>query len=699
MASKRDIDRQTRKTRGEKAVSRRDFVKGGAAAGVGGAAAVLSSSGTALAQGVSPADAIRWDYEADVVIIGGGCTGLPAAIRARDLGASVIVVDQNFDLGGKMLHSGGQVSFGGNDPLQQRDIKGERDPEGFVTVPRLHSIEELTEDPDVLFRDHTDWSVMDSAAQAPYRYNERDLHRAYADNCGAARAFLMQNYVRFGRISGTHGNGGMSRARRAVTFLMEGPTTDIKKGTITAKDAGIRGVSSSHFAPRFMEDGSKVVGPGSRINGAALSRGLEFAAREKGVRFILNRHMDELIREQQFSGRVVGIRASYSPRLHPQTGQRLESLWQNGNVDERRETVYIRARKAVIIGSGGHGANPQFRSMFYPAWREPAFVSSGWAMLGPRGQDASGIIAGMRVGANLAGMHQNLSYGSTFHFPGTLATRDPYTDMLPGHPTFPFRGSTGIALGPNSFQHLIAVNQVGKRFYNEMLVTVREGGAAFPAGPSKGQPNSGMAHKPLDWRNASIENVRKTYAEPNSVHAAVAMNEGSQAPDYFSGPIWAIFDRAAVERDKWNIDPPFTSPTNGFFFSADTIEELAVKIQKGHEFQRVPLRFLAETIKKWNAFVDQGNDPEFGRGSDAPMYRIEKPPFYAASLYPVWHDSYGGLRINGRAQVIDMQGQPIPGLYAGGEASGGGNQHGLGRALVHGYIAGTNAASEPTGTR
>jgi len=697
MAKKRDVVQKNRRNQDQKAVSRRDFVKSGAAAGVG-AAAVLSSSGTASTQ-VSPPEAVRWDYEADIVVIGGGCTGLPAAIRARDLGASVIVVDQNFDLGGKMLHSGGLVSFGGNDPLQQRDIKGERDPEGFVTAPRLHPVEELTEDPDFLFRDHTDWSVMDAAAQAPYRYNERELHRAYADNCGAVRTFLLQNYVRFGRISGTHGNGGMSRARRAVTFLMEGPTTDIKEGTITRQDAGIRGVSSSHFAPRFMEDGAKVVSPGARTNGAALSRGLEFAAREKGVRFILNRHMDEIIREQQFSGRVVGIRASYSPRLHPQTGARLESLWQNGNVDERRETIYIRARKAIVIGSGGHSNNPQFRSMFYPAWREPAFVSSGWAMVGPRGGDASGIIAGMRVGANLAGMQQNLSYADTFHFPGTLATRDPYTDMLPGHPTFPFRGSTGILLQPNSFQHLVVVNQVGKRFFNEMLVILRRGGAAFPAAPSKGQPNSGLAHKQLDWRNASAENIRKTYDEPNAIHAALAMNEGSQAPDYFSGPIWAIFDRAAVERDKWNIDPPFTSPTNGFFFSADTIEELAAKIQKGHEFQRVPLRYLVETIRTWNTYVNQGNDPDFGRGSDAPMYRIEKPPFYAASLYPVWHDSYGGLRINGRAQVVDMQGEPIPGLYAGGEASGGGNQHGLGRALVHGYIAGTNAASEPTGTR
>ena len=81
---------------------------------------------------------------------------------------------------------------------------------------------------------------------------------------------------------------------------------------------------------------------------------------------------------------------------------------ENGNIDERRATVNIRAKVAVFVGSGGHGANPQFRSMFYPAFSEPAFVSSGWALLGPLGQDASGIIAGMRIGANLAGMQQNL---------------------------------------------------------------------------------------------------------------------------------------------------------------------------------------------------------------------------------------------------------------------------------------------------
>src|SRR5262249_59489992 len=124
MAKQRDSDPKDKKVQSQKAVSRRDFVKKGAA---GVSAAVLSTSGTALAQ-VSPVNAIRWNYEADIVIIGGGCTGLPAAIRARDLGASVIIVDQNFDLGGKMLHSGGQVSFGGGGPLPFRDIPREKGP-------------------------------------------------------------------------------------------------------------------------------------------------------------------------------------------------------------------------------------------------------------------------------------------------------------------------------------------------------------------------------------------------------------------------------------------------------------------------------------------------------------------------------------------------------------------------------------------
>ena len=55
-------------------------------------------------------------------VIGSGASGLPCAIRAREAGLRVLVIDQNFDVGGKMLHSGAQIALGGGDPVQLRDI-------------------------------------------------------------------------------------------------------------------------------------------------------------------------------------------------------------------------------------------------------------------------------------------------------------------------------------------------------------------------------------------------------------------------------------------------------------------------------------------------------------------------------------------------------------------------------------------------
>jgi hypothetical protein len=701
MATRGDHPSNDPKPEDDKGLNRRDFVKTGVAAGLGAGGALL---GPDEAQALEPdevqaqvsatgAQQTVWDYEADVVIAGGGCAGLTAAIRARDLGASVLVVDQNFDLGGRMLHSAGRMSLGGGDPVQQRDMNGESDQEGFITVAPSENPEEIDDNVELLFTDITDWSVVDPKGQSPYRYNEREMARAWAENCPATRQFLIDNYVRFSRVSGTHGGGGLSRARLATTFLMLGDETDIRAGTVTAEDAGVTDRErSSAFAPTQMGNARRSVAPNAVSNGAALSRSLEFSAREKGVEFMLHRRFDEIVREEPFSGKVLGITAGYSPRQHPETGELLQSFWQNGNIDERRETVRIRARQAVILASGGHAANPEVRSMFYPALREPAFSTSGQALLGPGGQDASALIAGLKVGANLAGMQQNLSYFTTFHISGRLGTRDAYTGMMPGHPTFGYRGSAGFGVGNSGFEEFIAVNQVGKRFFNEVRLPRRPGPSAYPG--DGGAPGRGLAHTPLDWRNCRKEWVRQMYNYDHGLDAALALNEGSEAPDYYSGPLWAVFDQAAVDRNGWELRYPYVSD-NGYSFQADTIEDLADRIAADHEFQRVPLSYLAETVATWNGYVDAGEDPEFERHEDAPMNRIARPPFYALSIMVVWHDSYGGLRVNGRQQVVDMQGEVIPGLYAGGEAVGGFNKHGLGKGHVHGYIAGTNVVEEP----
>ncbi|HSV23493.1 MAG TPA: FAD-dependent oxidoreductase, partial [Xanthobacteraceae bacterium] len=604
MAKKRDNGRKEPKLQEQKALSRRDFFTSGAAAGVG--AAVLSEPGKALAQGASSSpQGIEWNYEADVVVLGSGCVGLHAAVRARDLGASVLVIEQNFDVGGKLVHSGGWTSLGGGDAIQQRD-RAAADPEGLgLTAPRIKP-ENLEDDPDRLFRDMTDWSVVDATAVARYRYNDRELHRAWADNAPKTRQFMMDNYVRFARIDGTHQGGGMSRGRAARAMMKLADKTDIKAGTISPQDRGDpAGERHSPFNPmRTFPGGSgdTVGAPGWVWGGFAIARSLEFSAREKGVRFMLNRHMDELIREQPFSGRVLGVKARYTPRMHPETGVRLESFWQNGNVDERVDTIYIRARKAVIVATGGMHGNVHLRTMIDPRMVEPSIEYGPSSLIGPLNMDGSGIIAGMKIGANLAGMMQNYQHSlASPTISSVLGTRDAVASIFPGHPAFLFARAKGVAIGAAGWEHAIAVNQVGQRFYNERDIANVSSDAQYPPG-SEGTRTPFV---PLDWRNASAAQVKVQYKRSAASDAALAMNEGSRAPDYASGPVWAIFDSAAAARGGWQLRYPYVAdPPDGYFHKADTLAELAKKVT-GHPYQKMPLKHLEETVARYNAFADK----------------------------------------------------------------------------------------------
>ena len=145
---------------------------------------MLSDGALAQAQEVPAApEDTEWHYEADVVIAGAGCAGLTAAIRAADLGNTVLVLDQNYDVGGRMIHSGSFLSLGGGDAIQQRDMAGASDSEGFITVPPVEDPEELDDSIDLLFTDVTDWSIVDSKGQSrdallhgPHSHGEPQWH-------------------------------------------------------------------------------------------------------------------------------------------------------------------------------------------------------------------------------------------------------------------------------------------------------------------------------------------------------------------------------------------------------------------------------------------------------------------------------------------------------------------------------------------
>jgi predicted oxidoreductase len=108
----------------------------------------------------------------------------------------------------------------------------------------------------------------------------------------------------------------------------------------------------------------------------------------------------------------------------------------------------------------------------------------------------------------------------------------------------------------------------------------------------------------------------------------------------------------------------------------------------------VPGDALAETVRKYNGYVEAGSDPDFGKPPKLLKSKIETSPFYAVWISLYVHDTCGGLAVNAKSQVLDIYGEVIPGLYAGGEAAGGLGTAGMPRAIITGRFAGENAAAE-----
>ncbi|MET0502599.1 MAG: FAD-binding protein, partial [Candidatus Binatia bacterium] len=408
--------------------------------------------------------------------------------------------------------------------------------------------------------------------------------------------------------------------------------------------------------------------------GTGLIRPLENSARAKGVKFLLNYKMKSLVRQGQITGRVIGITAQYTPRIMPGQTAPLKSFRSDGNIDSTKPTMNIRARKAVVIATGGTTSNLNFRRMFDPRLT---------AMLTVAGepysyQDASGELAATAIGASLWGLaNQTLENGDNIRTQRVLATKWNYMTWELEFPLFPLVRATGLAL--KDWHNLILVNQVGKRFYDETKGDYPHGNVYNDINP----------YTPNDYRNN--EKIDYHPSKYNFFNAAVAMNEHSEPPDYSAGPVWAIFDADAVARNQWKVTPPYVDP-DGYFFSANTLPELAAAIKNEYQAKPMEGETLRATVERYNSFVDAGEDRDFGKPK--PKYKIQTPPFYAAWATPNVHDTRSGLRINAKCQVMDLNAQVIPGLYCAGESAGGFNQHGLGRCTTQGYIAGKNAAAE-----
>jgi len=448
----------------------------------------------------------NWDLVADVVIIGAGATGLPAAIVAADAGASVIVVEANYDVGGHAIIRGHAIISGGNVPLG-----------GGTSAQKKYGIKDS---PETVFSDLTDWSIVQPNGSPDYRYNDRAVMRAFADNCAPTYEFLLENGVEF---------------------------KDIPPDNLGAHSIGNSAPRENHA---FWDKGAGLASPSGRP-GTGVIRPLEASARAKGVKFLLNHQMTSIVREQASGGkpgRVTGITAEYRPRILPGETEPLKSYRSEGNIEHTEPTVSVRAAKAVIVATGGSTGNVNFRRMFDPRLHAVYQVAGEpWTL-----QDASGELAGMAIGASLWGLvNQTLENGDNIRVRRAIGARWNYFAWDPKCPILPLCGATGLAV--KNWHDLILVNQVGKRFYDETK-------GDYPEGNKYGDVDP---YVPGSYHNAhNIEYDANTF---NFFNAAVAMNEGSQPPDYEAGPVWAIFDADAVEREGWKVThkEPFSAGGHG----------------------------------------------------------------------------------------------------------------------------------------
>src|SRR4029077_18119255 len=203
--------------------SRRDFIKTTA---TGAGAAALTGFGVDVAKAEGrPA---RWDKEADVVVIGAGATGLPAAIQAAEGGASVILIDANTDVGGNAILSAGNGALGDGTSRQKKY--------GVV------------DSPDILYSDLTDWSVVEPNGFPDYRYNDKEVIRAFADESAKTYEWLLEHGVTFvekapdtlgGHACGNSAPRENHAAPLGSTLVKKGAPLPADKGAISSSGVGL----------------------------------------------------------------------------------------------------------------------------------------------------------------------------------------------------------------------------------------------------------------------------------------------------------------------------------------------------------------------------------------------------------------------------------------------------------------------------
>lgn len=356
--------------------------------------------------------------------------------------------------------------------------------------------------------------------------------------------------------------------------------------------------------------------------GVALFQLLADAVSERGIEIMWETPGTRLIMDA--NGQVIGVVA-----------------------EQGGEEVNIKARKAVVLTTGGFEYDEDLKHAFLPGW--------GWAFMGNPGNTGDGVRMAIGAGAALSHMYHSAAR--------VIAAAPDLLETI----------GTGMRIAVDR-PGMVLVDNYGSRYINEVFTSVD---------PQRYQfynevivyDISRLAYTRIPSWLVFDESVRQAGALPSLFYGAHAVGLYE----------WSDDNSAEIEK--------------GWILQADTVEELAALIaEQPHNKGRMDAETLAATVGKFNDYSAGGEDPDFGRNPDT-LGALETPPYYAIAMYPGGPNTEGGPVKNAKAQVINVHGQPIPRLYAVGELGslfafayqGGGN---IAELIIFGQIAGQQAAAE-----
>lgn len=355
--------------------------------------------------------------------------------------------------------------------------------------------------------------------------------------------------------------------------------------------------------------------------GSALVASLRRSLMDRDIPLWLNTDFQTLLTDEE--GRVCGVQ-----------------VCRDGQV------LQLKARCAVILGSGGFEQNQALREQYLP---QP--TQRGWSATPPGNNTGAGLQAGIALGAATALMDWAW-WAPTIAVPGEDKPRGVFAER--------------------AFPGAIVVNRQGQRFVNEAAPYLEFVDAMY----RDNQPSGGQ-----------------------SIPAWVIF-DGHFRFNYAMGPLMpAQVMPDSRLRKEW---------LNALYFKADSLAALAAQIGvDGAGLERTVQRMNGFARSGVDADFGRGGnvfDRYYGDSNVKPnpcLAPLSKGPYYAMRLDAGDIGTKGGLLTNEHAQVLRQDGQAIPGLYAIGNCSssvmgtsypGAGGT--LGPAMTFGYIAAHHIAAQ-----